>query len=152
MMLFQLKQELPDATQGRKQGSVRFDISAFMSALPGYTGPNPPGAVISIDLMKTCAKWVMDNSKNLDRGYYEIDRKKFGFDKASPGTLRAQVGEKNWEKVKILAETGIRWGEEKKNEELQQKKSPKKPEPGRNLLNQDLKFTEFYKAGGEKTV
>lgn len=160
MMLFQLKQELPGGTtQGRKQDTVRFDISAFASASKDYTGKNPPGAVIPTDLMKTCINWVMDNSKSLNRGYYEIDRKKFGLEKSAPGTLREQVGEKNWEKVKKLVETGIKWGEEKKAEEQAPQKEQKRPkmrEPGRNLLDQGIKFTkntDFYtKTGGDKTV
>ena len=151
MMLFQIYGKENQGRRSQKQETVRFDISAFTSAHKDYTGPNPPGAVISMDLVKTCISWVMDNSKNLNHGYYELDRKKFGLEKSAPGTLRAAVGEENWGKVKVLVLKGIEWGEAKKNEE---KKPPKTMEPERNLLNQDIKFTksEFYTQTGGKTA
>jgi hypothetical protein len=159
MILFQVYGKEKPQVQNQKQETVRFDISAFASASKDYTGPNPPGAVISMDLLKTCISWVMDNSKSLNHGYYEIDRKKFGLDKSSPGTLRAVVGEENWKSVKKLVETGIKWGEEKKAEEQAPKKEQKRQrmqEPERNLLNEGIKFTkntDFYtKTGGDKTA
>ncbi|MFA6489660.1 MAG: hypothetical protein WCT52_03165 [Candidatus Micrarchaeia archaeon] len=159
MILFQVYGKEKPQVQGQKQDTVRFDISAFASAHKDYTGPNPPGAVISMDLLKTCINWVMDNSKSLNRGYYEIDRKKFGIEKSASGTLREQVGEKNWEKVKKLVETGIKWGEEKKAGEQAPQKEQKRQrmqEPERNLLNEGIKFTkntDFYtKTSGDKTA
>ncbi len=161
-MLFQVSMKGKQKAQDSRQGTVVFDIGAFTSALKDYTGPNPPGAVISFDLMRDCIGWVMDpaNSKKAGSGYYEIDRKKFGFEGAAKGTLRALVGEENWEKVKILAETGIKWGREKQDEEQRRKSAPdRKPQkekgPERSTLNDGIKIVEsdFYtKTGGGKTA